>query len=103
MSCSSFSYATLAGPSAHEESTASLPLNFAFVFSSWCADLVMVRTSVHLDLLILLLTVNYHKIWRCIVVYRNTKVYPVIVGFGIILFLAAFSMCQTYLCHSPSS
>lgn len=55
------------GPSAYEEATSSAPLNTAFVVSDWCADLLM--------------------IWRCTVVYRDTRIYYIIVGLGSLLFL----------------
>lgn len=57
------------GPGAYEEATSSPPLNTAFVVSDWCADLLM--------------------IWRCTVVYKNTRIYYVIVGLGSTLFLGA--------------
>jgi hypothetical protein len=89
------------GPSAYEEATSSPPLNAAFVLSSWCADLLMV--SVHLYLSISLLTTHHHKIWRCVVVYRDTKVHRVIFGLGCFMFFAAVGLCQTYLFRSPPS
>ncbi|KAG2076399.1 hypothetical protein BDR04DRAFT_1068642 [Suillus decipiens] len=55
------------GPSAYEEATSSPPLNTAFVLSDWCADLLM--------------------IWRCTVVYRDTRIYHIMVGLGSLLFL----------------
>lgn len=57
------------GPGAYEEATSSPPLNTAFVVSDWCADLLM--------------------IWRCTVVYKDTRIYYMIVGLGSILFLGA--------------
>ncbi|KAH7883042.1 hypothetical protein F5I97DRAFT_1815368 [Phlebopus sp. FC_14] len=57
------------GPSAFEENTSSPPLNVAFVLSNWCADLLM--------------------IWRCIVVYKDTKYHFLITAFGSILFIAS--------------
>ncbi|KIJ64812.1 hypothetical protein HYDPIDRAFT_40011 [Hydnomerulius pinastri MD-312] len=60
------------GPSVFEENTSSPPLNVAFVLSNWCADVLM--------------------IWRCIVVYRDTKFHALISGFGILMFIASVGM-----------
>ncbi|KAF9224916.1 hypothetical protein BS17DRAFT_879697 [Gyrodon lividus] len=57
------------GPSAFEENTSSPPLNTAFVLSNWCADSLM--------------------IWRCIVVYRDTKFHALIAAFGFLMFIAS--------------
>ncbi|KAG0699117.1 hypothetical protein DFH29DRAFT_938111 [Suillus ampliporus] len=62
------------GPGAYEEATSSAPLNTAFVVSDWCADILM--------------------IWRCTVVYRDTKIHRIIIGLGSILFLGAV-ICGT--------
>ena len=56
--------------------------------------------SAYLLLPILLLTIFYNKVWRCTVVYRDTKVYRLIVALGSILFIATVGMCKTYLYHS---
>ncbi|KAL4071732.1 hypothetical protein V8B97DRAFT_1943328 [Scleroderma yunnanense] len=58
------------GPAAFEESTSSIPINVTFILMDWCADLLM--------------------IWRCIVVYRDTRFRNPIVLFGILIFLATF-------------
>ncbi|KAI6041473.1 hypothetical protein EDC04DRAFT_3109721 [Pisolithus marmoratus] len=57
------------GPAAFEESNASLSINLTFVLMDWCADLLM--------------------IWRCIVVYRDTRFRIFITLFGILIFLAS--------------
>ncbi|KAG9308314.1 hypothetical protein JVU11DRAFT_12078 [Chiua virens] len=57
------------GPSAYEINTASTPLNVAFVVSNWFADGLM--------------------IWRCIVVYRDSKFHFAVTGFGCLMLLAS--------------
>ncbi|OJA17259.1 hypothetical protein AZE42_03037 [Rhizopogon vesiculosus] len=56
------------GPSAYEEATSSAPINTAFVLSSWCADLLM--------------------IWRCVVVYRDTRGHFIVIILGCVMFVA---------------
>lgn len=58
------------GPAAFEESNASIPINLTFVLMDWCADLLM--------------------IWRCIVVYRDTRFRLLITLFGALIFIASF-------------
>lgn len=58
------------GPAAFEESNASIPINLTFVLMDWCADLLM--------------------IWRCIVVYRDTRFRVIITLFGVLIFVASF-------------
>lgn len=58
------------GPAAFEESNASIPINLTFVLMDWCADLLM--------------------IWRCIVVYRDTRFRMLITLFGALIFIASF-------------
>ncbi|KAI6015139.1 hypothetical protein F5J12DRAFT_904452 [Pisolithus orientalis] len=58
------------GPAAFEESNASIPINLTFVLMDWCADLLM--------------------IWRCIVVYRDTRFRIIITLFGVLIFVASF-------------
>ncbi|KAF8128607.1 hypothetical protein EV363DRAFT_1340098 [Boletus edulis] len=57
------------GPGAYEINTASAPLNIAFVVSNWCADALM--------------------IWRCIVVYRDSKFHLIVTVFGCLMLLAS--------------
>ncbi|KAF8549691.1 hypothetical protein OG21DRAFT_1469737 [Imleria badia] len=57
------------GPSAYEIDTASPPLNVAFVVLNWCADALM--------------------IWRCIVVYKDSKLHLIVTGFGCLMLLAS--------------
>jgi hypothetical protein len=57
------------GPSAYESNTSSAPLNVAFVVSNWCADALM--------------------IWRCIVVYRDSRFHPFVAGFAYLMLLAS--------------
>ncbi|KAG6333402.1 hypothetical protein ID866_5684 [Astraeus odoratus] len=57
------------GPAAFEEHNASLPINVTFVLMDWCADVLM--------------------IWRCIVVYRNTRFSTFIAIFGTLILLAS--------------
>ncbi|KAG1732479.1 hypothetical protein EDB19DRAFT_1733592 [Suillus lakei] len=54
------------GPSAFAVKAFSPPLGVAFLLSNWCADLLM--------------------IWRCVVVYRDTRFHYIILGLGIIMF-----------------
>ncbi|KAI6165276.1 hypothetical protein EDD17DRAFT_1799727 [Pisolithus thermaeus] len=58
------------GPAAFEESNASIPINLTFVLMDWCADLLM--------------------IWRCVVVYRDTRFRIFITLFGALIFIASF-------------
>ncbi|KAH7928341.1 hypothetical protein BV22DRAFT_1044714 [Leucogyrophana mollusca] len=57
------------GPADFESNTSSPPLNSAFVLSNWCADAMM--------------------IWRCIVVYRDSRFSPAVILFGGIMLLAS--------------
>ncbi|KIJ16443.1 hypothetical protein PAXINDRAFT_75571 [Paxillus involutus ATCC 200175] len=57
------------GPSIFEENTSSPPLNTAFVLSNWCADILM--------------------IWRCIVVYRDTRLHFLVTIFGGLMVIAS--------------
>ncbi|KAH7910908.1 hypothetical protein BJ138DRAFT_48492 [Hygrophoropsis aurantiaca] len=57
------------GPADFESNTSSPPLNSAFVISNWCADAMM--------------------IWRCIVVYRDSRLSPLVILFGGLMLLAS--------------
>lgn len=58
------------GPSAFEQNNSSIPINVTFVLMDWFADLLM--------------------IWRCIVVYRDTRFRIYITIFGVVIFLGTF-------------
>ncbi|EIW79634.1 hypothetical protein CONPUDRAFT_106259, partial [Coniophora puteana RWD-64-598 SS2] len=65
------------GPSAFEENTSSVPLNAAFTLSDWLADVLM--------------------IWRCIVVYRDSRFYWAVAGFISLLFIACVGLGIAWL------
>ncbi|KAG2125017.1 hypothetical protein DEU56DRAFT_585563 [Suillus clintonianus] len=58
------------GPSAFARTAFSPTLGVTLLLSNWCADLLM--------------------IWRCVVVYRDTRFHYVILGIGIIMFTTSF-------------
>ncbi|KAH0831246.1 hypothetical protein J3R83DRAFT_13860 [Lanmaoa asiatica] len=70
------------GPSAYEINTSSPPLNTAFVVSNWCADALM--------------------IWRCVVVYRDSKFHRIVTGFGCLMFLASVGKRLFHWVDPPS-
>ncbi|KIK90661.1 hypothetical protein PAXRUDRAFT_831506 [Paxillus rubicundulus Ve08.2h10] len=65
------------GPSIFEENTSSPPLNTAFVLSNWCADTLM--------------------IWRCIVVYRDTKIHFLVTTIGVLMIIASVATGSLWL------
>ncbi|KAG1722694.1 uncharacterized protein EDB91DRAFT_1174341 [Suillus paluster] len=57
------------GPSAFARISFSPPLGISLLLSNWCADLLM--------------------IWRCVVVYRDTRLHYIILGLGSLMFLTS--------------